>query len=67
MTIQPLKTKFILDEFTSPADIFKHQEDLRANRICAESKTDTEMPKFEKPERQPLSVGIYNLVRQMLP
>ena len=32
------------------------------------SKTQTpESPKFTKPETIPLSAGVYNLVRQMLP
>jgi len=32
------------------------------------SKNQTiESPKFTKPERVPLSAGVYNLVRQMLP
>jgi hypothetical protein len=58
---------FKLTEFTHPADVFKQQEDMRANRIWGESKNEIPLPKYEKVERQPLSAGIYNLVRQMLP
>lgn len=46
---------------------FQALANLEALKAWGNTPNDTRLPKYEKPKVQPLSAGIYNLVRQILP
>jgi len=57
---------FKLTEFTSPADIFLHQENLRSQREWAQKNEVVPIPKFEKVAKIPLTAGVFNMCRNFL-
>lgn len=56
---------FKLTEFTSPADVFKHQENLRADREWAKKKEKTIIPHYIAPREVELSVGVVNFIKNI--
>jgi hypothetical protein len=58
-------TKFKLNEYTHPADIFQFQENLRATREWARREEIPPTPKVEKVEKRRESWTLF--LREILP
>lgn len=48
-------------------EAFKRLANLEALKAWGNTPNDTRLPTYQKPKVEPLSAGIYNFIRQLIP